>query len=136
MPFTYAIDAPHRIVTTSATGVVTMEDILFVRQRLQSDAAFDPQFHQLLDLRAATDIAIAAPSMRRIYGRSVFVLGVRRAFVAETAEQFGIARMFAALSEHYGHDVRVFRDFDLAVAWLREHTPSEAMAPVRGTQRG
>lgn len=118
MPTSYEIDSDRRLVLSRAWGVLTTDDIRLSRAALQADAEFHADFGQLFDLRDVTDIAFSSATMWSIATNSLFAPGVRRAFVAATGLQFGMARMFAAHSEAQNQDVRAFRDLDAALAWL------------------
>src|SRR5690349_16717679 len=82
MPFTYQIDVERQLVITTASGVVTPEEVLEHQRRLAKDPLFDPRFSQLLDLTQATRTDIHAEDVRAFAARSIFAPGSRRAFVA------------------------------------------------------
>jgi hypothetical protein len=120
MPLTYVIDASRRIIVSRATGVLTEDDLRAAHMLVQGDPAFNPNFGQLLDLRAATDVLVSVPTMARLAATSAFAPGVRRAFVGITDAQYNMAWTFAMLSEPHDQNIHVFRDFAVAEAWLME----------------
>ena len=120
MPLTYMIDASRRIIVARASGVLTEDDLRSVRMLMQGDRAFNRNFAQLLDLRAATEVNVSVPAMARLAASSAFAPGVRRAFVGITDAQYNMAWTFAMLSEPHNQLVHVFRDISVAEAWLME----------------
>jgi len=120
MPLTYVIDASRRIIVARASGVLTEDDLRSTRMLMQGDPAFNRNFGQLLDLRAATAVSVSVPAMARLAASSSFAPGVRRAFVGITDAQYNMAWTFAMLSEPHDQLVHVFRDFAVAEAWLME----------------
>ena len=122
MPLTHVIDASRRIIVARATGILTEDDLRATRILMRGDPAFNRNFGQLLDLRAATEIIVSVPAMARLAASSAFAPGVRRAFVGATDAQYSMAWTFAMLSEPHDQLVHVFRDFAIAQAWLMEGT--------------
>lgn len=120
MPLTYVIDASRRIIVARASGILSEDDLRSTRMLMQGDPAFNRNFGQLLDLRAATDVNVSVPAMARIAASSAFAPGVRRAFVGITDAQYNMAWTFAMLSEPHNQLVHVFRDITVAEAWLME----------------
>jgi len=120
MPASYEIDRERRLILNRAWGVLTADDLRVTREKLQDDPEFQSDFAQLFDLRDVTEIAISSTMMGNVASSSVFLPGVRRAFVTGNAMQFGMARMFAAHAEIHRQQVRVFREMSEALAWLGE----------------
>jgi len=120
MPLTYTIDASRRIIIARASGVLTEDDLRSTHMLMQGDPAFNRNFGQLLDLRAATEVIVSVPAMARLAASSSFAPGVRRAFVGITDTQYNMAWTFAMLSEPHDQLVHVFRDMSVAEAWLME----------------
>src|SRR5689334_13637713 len=138
MPLTYLIDASRRIIVARASGILTEDDLRSVRMLMQGDPAFNRNFGQLLDLRAATEVIVSVPAMARLAASSAFAPGVRRAFVGVTDAQYNMAWTFAMLSEPHNQLVHVFRDMSVAEAWLLEGAHprnSDAPSAVRTTRR-
>jgi hypothetical protein len=120
MPVSYTIDPARRMVVTRSSGVMTDADVIAIRAQFAADPAFDPQYAQLSDLRDLTDVALSASMIDAIASTSVFRPSTRRAFVAYTPFQFGIARMFAAVSEAHRQQVQVFRSMAEAESWVHQ----------------
>jgi hypothetical protein len=118
MSLSYTIDANRRLIIVRAGGVLTERDVNRTRERLRQDPGFDPEFDQLFDARDVEDVALSKAGMARLADTSILAPAVRRAFVAATTLQYGMARMFTAVSEQRQHVTQVFRRLDEAEAWL------------------
>jgi hypothetical protein len=134
MPLTYMIDASRRIIVARASGILTEDDLRSVRMLMQGDPAFNRNFGQLLDLRAATEVIVSVPAMARLAASSAFAPGVRRAFVGISDAQYNMAWMFAMLSEPHNQLVHVFRDIAVAEAWLMEGASPRALDARQGSR--
>lgn len=118
MPLTYTIDRSQRVVISRFSGVLSESDIHSARERLHSDASFNPAFSQLVDLSEVTAIDISVPSLARIAGTTSYTPGTRRAIVGVNDIQYEMARLYAAFSEPHQQLVHVFRDRAIAEEWL------------------
>jgi len=116
----YRIDPERRLVVTRAWGVLSTRELADVMTRLLLDPRFDPAYRSLGDLREVTSITVDNLAAAQAAATPLFAEGARRAIVATSDAAFGMARMFASFSERTGHEVRVFRDIQLAEAWLDE----------------
>jgi hypothetical protein len=118
MPVSYVIDKENRLVISTATGVVTSEEIQGFRRQILQDPDFDPTFSQLGDLSLAT-LDLDADEVKVLAEGSVFSLTSRRALVGTSLEVYGLARMFEIVRGLRGDQaIRVFRTRDDALAWL------------------
>jgi len=118
MSLSYTIDAQRRLIVVHAAGVLTEMDVTRARDQLRQDPVFDPEFDQLFDLRDVEDIALSKEGMARLADTSILAPSVRRAFVAVTTLQVGMARMFTTFAEQRQHVTGVFRGLSEAEAWL------------------
>jgi hypothetical protein len=116
----YRIDKRQKLVVTTASGILTLADILDHQQRLLKDKDFDPGFSQLINFNAVKKFAVSTRDVRRLAGKSIFSPDARRALVAEKSDLvFGFSRMFEIIRDLRGdHRIRVFRDREQALAWL------------------
>ena len=118
MPASYQIDKARRLVTSTASGFLTVADILAHQRRLLGDPDFDPTCSQIVDCTAVTGIDLSADDVRAVAATTVFSAHSRRAVLVTTDEQFGFARMFKMLREGQGeYGIRVFRDPAEALRW-------------------
>ena len=118
MPATYAIDTEQKLVLSRISGAPTEDEILDHGKRLRADPCFQPDFRQLLDMSELDEIRISTQKVRQAARDQFFSPGARRALVAHSNAQFGMARMYAIASEGEGQTIEVFREFCSAKAWL------------------
>ena len=120
MPVRYKILPENNLVVVHYTGVLTLEDISSVRKEGASDPDFSPDYHVIDDITGVTSTKINFDDLSHISGKSVASKGVKRALVAETELQFGMARMYQTLSESHGQKFQIFRGYDAAFEWITE----------------
>jgi hypothetical protein len=131
MPCDFEIDADHHLVRTRIYGDVTDTELLDHQRRLAADPRFGPGFSQLVDCRDVTSSrglsaqGIESGARQHLYGHQS-----RRAVVAPMPDVFGMARMFETQRTLFGgtETIRVFKDFDEAVAWLAESRSGDRAA--------
>jgi hypothetical protein len=116
MPADYSIDVERGLVEIRLGGVVRLEEIWAMRDRLLADPSYESSLDVLVDATTATSFAVSGAMVRSIAGGLSLDRQVRRAFVAGTEESYGIFRMFQTASERPG--VRVFRSRGAAERWL------------------
>jgi len=118
VPVSYEIDKPRGLVITTASGFLTVSNILAHQRKLLADPNFDPTCSQLVDCSAVTGIDLSPEDVRAITAATIFSAHSRRAVVVATDEQFGFARMFKMMREAQGeYGIRVFRDRAEALGW-------------------
>ena len=118
MPATYKIDKARRLVISTASGFLTVADILAHQRKLLVDPSFDPDCSQLLDCCAITGIDLSPDEVRAVTAATIFSAHSRRAVVVSTDEQYGFASMFKMMREAQGeYGIRVFRDRVEAMHW-------------------
>ena len=118
MPASFHIDVERRLILSSATDVVTEEDLTQHRQRLVTDPDFDSHLNQLWDFTEVTEIRMTSADVRKLADYRSFETGVQRAIVASTDVSFGLARMFQSMHDTAPEQLRVFRSRSEAEAWL------------------
>ncbi|MDJ0867222.1 MAG: hypothetical protein QNK03_14015 [Myxococcota bacterium] len=130
MPATYRIDAEQRLIYTTATGVVTDDDMSSHQAALVADPSFDRTFDQIWDCREVEVLEVSAEGLRRLASARSFDADARRAVVAGTDVVYGMARMFQSLHDEAPEEVRVFRKLEEALAWLGVEAVEEPGSPV------
>jgi hypothetical protein len=119
MPAFYRIEKENRLVLSTASGVVTMPEVLAHQQKLSSDPDFDPTFCQLMDVSHITKIELTTEDIRRLAQETLFSPTTRRAILVNSDAAFGFARMFQMLRESAGETgIEVFRDLSEALEWV------------------
>jgi hypothetical protein len=121
MPINFRYD-PELKVFSTAEGLVSFRDIEVHLNRESEEKALG--YRELFDARAAwTDVT--SEQVRLLVRRlctimQKFPLGPT-ALVTDNDTVFGMARMFAILSDlQGGPSVEVFRTFDEALTWLKK----------------
>lgn len=129
MPLNYVIDKEHKLVTSTASGVVTYSDITNHQSRLKNDPDFDPTFDQLVDGTAVTQIELTTDNVRAIARQRLFAAGSRQALATGSEFAYGMARMFELYRDSAGTGrlVRVFNGLEAAQEWL-QHSREEQEA--------
>jgi hypothetical protein len=121
MSVRYVIDKERRLVITSGSDRVTFAEAKAHQDQLLSDPDFNPEFDQLIDMTAVTDLDVSVDEIRMLVTREVFSQTSRRAWVAADPMIFGVGRMMAAYYKmwHESSEVWVFYDVRPALEWLR-----------------
>ena len=125
MPFASRFDCHVRVVFSRAEGLLTYEDLMAERPRILGHPSYEPDFKQLIDLRAVGGIAISTDEVRELARSDPFAAGSLRAVVVPTDHSFGLARVYE-LSHASSDYVRAFRCMEDARRWLGldpEHEP-------------
>jgi hypothetical protein len=81
MPSGYKIDKERRLVTSSAWGVVTREDVFSHQQKIAADPDFVPTYSQLLDFTRTTKLEFTATDVQAFAARRIFAPTAKRAIV-------------------------------------------------------
>ena len=110
MPATFLIDHDDRIVRSRAWGLLIDRDLLDSQQRLREDPRFEPTYCQIFDFTAVEQLSLTADGLRALAANSPFSRDARRAIVVGTEGAYGMARMYAMLSDRNPRHFRIFRD--------------------------
>ena len=120
MPFKFLIDRNRRLVTTVATGEVTLVEAKAYQDQIRNNVDFDPLFDQFIDLSDVTEIAMLSDELLSLAERNPLSCTSRIALVAPKALTFGISRMLQAFNEFSAaaSSMAVFYDFPSAMRFL------------------
>ena len=118
MPASYRIDVARRLVLSRAWGVFTAQDLFDHYTALAADAAFDPSFSQLVDLRDVEQVDMEPSVIRRHALEFLYGAGTQRALVTSSDVAYELARMYGTFAAYVPQNVRVFRDMRDAEQWL------------------
>jgi hypothetical protein len=120
MPLGYVIDEQRRLVTSTASGILTYSDIAAHQAQLKSDPDFGPTFDQLFDGTTVTKIHVTAAEIQTAARQRLFAAGSRQAFATSSEFAYGMDRMFEIYRETSGTGrmVRVFGGIEAAREWL------------------
>ena len=114
----YRIDSERRVIFSSATGVLTDEDLHEHQAQLLADPFFDPGFDQLWDFTRVSAVEVSPEALRHLAHSRSYKASARRAVVAPDDLRFGMGRMFQLLHDEAPEELRVFRSLDEARRWL------------------
>lgn len=123
MPISYYIDEDLGVVFTTASEVLTENELLEHKRKLISDPKFQPGFVELSDVRSISDLEISASGLERFVEQdesdSERLKGFKLAIVVSGALEFGMGAMYEMMSRENDKDVRIFRDIRVAKEWLQ-----------------
>jgi hypothetical protein len=120
MPVSYKIDKESRLVTSTAWGVITRQEIIDHRRKLAADPDFSPTYSTIADFTRVTKLEITAADVQAFAAKNVFAPSARRAIIVADSEAFGLARMFEILRDAKGEEgIRIFRKIEHAREWLQ-----------------
>jgi hypothetical protein len=119
MPFSYVVYSEHRLVISTGSDRVTWEEIKTRQDQTKTDPDFNPEFNQIVDLRAVTGFDMTSDHARLLARRMIFSATSKRAFAASPAV-FGMSRMWEILTEMSDNpsQIHVFYDLPAALKWL------------------
>lgn len=134
----FQLDEIQRMVWVRCWGALTDQDILTHQTALRADPRFRPEFYQLVDTRAVTEVEVSARVMWQLGQSQLFAPNSRRAYVVSRDVLFGLVRMYGLYQGLRGRaEVRAFRTRAEAVAWLEvddpEAQPAETPESAHGT---
>lgn len=118
---TYTIDANQRLIRTTCSGFVTLDEVTAHFHELAGDPACPNYLDVLLDLSAVDSL----PQEGQLQAVTVELARVRAkvrfglcAIVVQRTVLFGMFRMFEVMAQDYFTAIRVFRVAAEAEAWL------------------
>ena len=127
MPIDYEIDHDRRLVTATAHGTFTHEDVLGYQKEVWSRPDVNG-YNELVDMSRVERIAL--PRIEGIRELASLSAGMdapsrasRFAIVAPKAESYGLGRMYQtyrSLDDRSTKEVGVFRTMEEALAFLNE----------------
>lgn len=136
MPLRYTIDAERGLVISTAWGRLTFAEMQVHQDQLAADPHFNPEFHQIVDATAITDLNISIAEARKLSGRRLFDLKSKRAFLGNGLSIVAAKRLIQAyaLIAKGREQISVFHERAAALRWLglnslpqntRQTTPEE-----------
>mgnify|MGYP003352153545 CR=1 FL=1 len=119
---TYTIDAEQHVVRTTATGILTDEDVMVHRKAMTADPEFSAGMRELSDIRQVSDFRLTPSGVRLMVASDVTMLktgGMHQlAIIATDNVAYGMSRMYQTLGEPNIRSVGVFREYQEAAEWL------------------
>ena len=80
MPFSYVVYSEHRLVVSTGSDLVTWQEIKTRQDQTKTDPDFNPEFDQIVDLRAVTGFDMTGDHVRLLARRKIFSATSKRAF--------------------------------------------------------
>jgi hypothetical protein len=121
VPITRRIDADPTLIYTILSGRVTDTELLSYYERAIAQKAHDP-WRELVDGTQVTEMVLTQEGLTRLAGiveaNLEKIRDGRVAMVATSNITYGVFRMWELQREGLNYEVRVFRELDLALAWL------------------
>jgi hypothetical protein len=114
----YRVDSERRVIFSSASGVITDEDLRKHQTELRADPAFDRSFDQLWDFTAVDEVEVSPDALRRLARARSYSATAKRAVVTPDDLGFGLGRMFQMLHDEAPEEVQIFRTLADARRWL------------------
>jgi len=120
MPFSYVVYKDQNLVISTGSDRVTWKEIKASQDQTKTDPEFNPEFNQIVDLRAVTGFDLTTQQASVLTRRMIFSPTSKRAFVASEPAVFGVGRMWQIFSEVSDNpsQIRVFYDLASALNWL------------------
>jgi hypothetical protein len=122
MPISYWIDSNVGIVFTTATGVLTDEELLAHKRKLTADPGFKRGMVEVSDVREVTQLDVTPEGVRSFVHQDQLdaerLRDYKLAIVVSRDVVFGMARMYQTLTEENVPNVGVFRNLEEAKVWL------------------
>ena len=122
MPIKYFIDKDMGVVFTTASDVLTENELFEHKRKLISDPNFKPGFVELSDVRFITDLKISPSSIEAFVAQDESdaerLKDFKLAIVVSGALEFGMGAMYEMMSRENSTNVRIFRDLGQAREWL------------------
>ena len=135
MAFAYRVFSNHRLVVTSAAGLVSGPEYLAFYQDLVQDPQCRPGYRELADLRQATAFDVNVVTLKQIAALASEMhgaQGMRTAVLINSRINEIISRLYQSIAEAGAvEDVRQFSDVAPALEWLdRADFPASKIAEV------
>jgi len=129
MPSRYVIDAERKLVISAGWGRVTFAEMKAHQDQLVSDPDFNPDFRQLVDGTAVTELDMSTDEAKTIASRIFFSPTSRCAFLASGLSILAMARLMEMYSRMATgrEQVSVFYDRKSAMEWLGLEDDREPM---------
>jgi hypothetical protein len=115
----FQIDEAQRIVWVRCSGELTDADLRAHQEALRGDPRFRPEFSQLVDCSAVTEVSVTIRMVWQLGQSTLFKPEAKRAYVVKRDVLFGLVRMYGLYQSLRGKsEVKVFRERAEAVEWL------------------
>ncbi|MDH3416499.1 MAG: hypothetical protein OEM64_09350 [Gammaproteobacteria bacterium] len=111
------------VVFTTASEVLTENELLEHKRKMISDPKFRPGYVELSDVREISDVKISSSGIERFVEQDAsdaeLLKDYKLAIVVSGALEYGMGVMYQMMSSEHRRSVRIFRDLGLAKEWLQ-----------------
>jgi hypothetical protein len=119
VPARHVVELEGRLVYTTFSGIVTLDDVVRLIASLRADPQFDSEFSEIVDLSNASDVRLGYDEFKRLEELDPFSEGSKRAFVIPTNPAvYGVTRMYH-LIQNEDPSIKIFRSEQEAREWIR-----------------
>jgi hypothetical protein len=118
----FTVDAAHGVRIAEFHGVVDDDELMGAYARLVEQPDYDPTLNDMVDMRSVQRLDVTGVTLRRLVEMFAPLEPrdppTRLAIVAPKDHVYGLGRMYEMLSTDTPEDIRVFREYAPAAAWL------------------
>jgi len=119
VPARHVVYVDERLVYTTFSGVVTLDDVVRLIAALRADPSFNSEFAEIVDLGSASDVRLGYEEFKRLEELDPFSDGSKRAFVMPTNPAvYGVTRMYQ-LIQNDDPTIKIFRTEQEAREWVK-----------------
>jgi hypothetical protein len=118
VPIEYTIDVEKRLVESTITGEVSVDEALSFWRQLPKDPRYQPDFRSLSDYTRAAPFKATGEDIWRLAEALPIAPGARRAILVASDLHYGFGRIVESVRGAPGIAIAVFRDRAEAIAWL------------------
>jgi hypothetical protein len=121
MALKYDVSRERKLITVTAKGVYSREDVDKFQLKLLADNRIVSGMSILVDANGAkphlnfSDLQEVAKPLQQMFEKGI----VRMALVADSTFVYSIGKTFSVFAERLPVKVKAFRDVSEAVAWLK-----------------
>lgn len=118
MPTRYVIDVEERPVSTTFSGILTLDDVVRHIASLRNDPKFDTDFSEIVDLSDALDVRLGYEDFKHLAELDPFSKVSKRAFVIPSSKVvLGVTRMYQVM-QNDDPRIQIFRGSEEARQWV------------------
>src|SRR5215467_13316680 len=119
MPFSYVVHKEYRLVISTGSDCVTFGEIKTRQDQTKTDPAFNPEFNQIVDLRAVTRFDMSSEQAKALARRMIFATTAKRAFVGANPVVCDVASLWQiiALKSEHPSQIRVKYEHLAVLTW-------------------
>jgi len=120
MPTRYVIDVEERLVSTTFSGILTLDDVVRHIASLRNDPKFDTGFYEIVDLSDALDVRLGYEDFKYLAELDPFSKVSKRALVIPSSQVvLGVTRMYQVM-QNDDPRIQIFRGLEEARQWVRQ----------------